>query len=225
MAEDMKPNEPRRKKLVPVLSRVLVELCKRNDHIPIDPQYITKFHATKTPGITIEDYLQRISKYSGCSEECFILSLIYIDRLINQNQNLIVNSLCVHRLVITSLMLSAKFFDDHYFNNAYYGKVGGVNGKEVNSLEIEFLFMINFNLYVSEKEFDMYHKKLEEHASNIVKTDSDEKLDDKNISNNNDNTNDNNNIDTVQNPNSNDDNDDNNNDDKETKEDSNNGNK
>lgn len=82
----------------------------------------------KNTNITQND---RISKYSGCSEECFILSLIYIDRLINQNQNLIVNSLCVHRLIITSLMLAAKFFDDQYFNNAYYGKVGGVNGKGI----------------------------------------------------------------------------------------------
>jgi len=167
MAEDMKPNEARRKKLVPVLARVLTELCKRNDHIQIDPAHVTKFHALRPPAISIEDYLNRISKYSGCSEECFILSLIYIDRLINQNQNLIVNSFCVHRLIITSLMLAAKFFDDQYFNNAYYGKVGGVNCKEINSLEIEFLFMINFNLYVSEREYEMYNKKLEEHAATL----------------------------------------------------------
>lgn len=127
----MKPNEERRSKLVPVLARVLAELCKRNDHIAVDPSHVTKFHALRAPAISIEDYLQRISKYSGCSEECFILSLIYVDRLINQNQNLIVNSLCVHRLIITSIMLAAKFFDDQYFNNAYYGKVGGVNCKGI----------------------------------------------------------------------------------------------
>lgn len=27
---------------------------------------------------------------------------------------------------VCSIMLAAKFFDDQYFNNAYYGKVGGV---------------------------------------------------------------------------------------------------
>jgi len=172
MAEDMKPNEERRAKLVPVLARVLAELCKRNDHIAVDPSHVTKFHALRAPAISIEDYLQRISKYSGCSEECFILSLIYVDRLINQNQNLIVNSLCVHRLIITSIMLAAKFFDDQYFNNAYYGKVGGVNCKEINSLEIEFLFMINFNLYVSEKDYEMYNRKLEEHAVSMQLGDS-----------------------------------------------------
>ena len=59
MAEDMKPNEARRKKLVPVLARVLAELCKRNDHIPVDPSHVTKFHALRAPAISIEDYLQR----------------------------------------------------------------------------------------------------------------------------------------------------------------------
>merc|ERR1712083_844601 len=55
-------------------------------------------------------------------------------------------------------MLAAKFFDDQYFNNAYYGKVGGVNPKEINSLEIEFLCMINFNLYVTTEEYQAYHQ-------------------------------------------------------------------
>eukprot|EP01083_Nonionella_stella_P165534 550899_1 len=124
MAEDMKPNEARRKKLVPVLARVLAELCKRNDHIPVDPSHVTKFHALRAPAISIEDYLQRISKYSGCSEECFILSLIYVDRLINQKQKLMGNALCVHRLNLTSRMVAATFYDDQNYNNAYNGKVG-----------------------------------------------------------------------------------------------------
>jgi len=72
MAEDMKPDEERRKRLVPVLARVLSELCKRNDPIPVDATQVTKFHALRAPAINIEDYLHRISKYSGCSEECFL---------------------------------------------------------------------------------------------------------------------------------------------------------
>ena len=44
-------------------------------------------------------------------------------------------------------MLAAKFFDDQYFNNAYYAKVGGVPTNEMNTLEVEFLFMSNFTLY------------------------------------------------------------------------------
>jgi len=35
-----------------------------------------------------------------------------------------------------SVMLAAKFFDDQYFNNAYYAKVGGVPANEMNTLEV-----------------------------------------------------------------------------------------
>jgi len=61
-------------------------------------------------------------------------------------------------------MLAAKFFDDHYYNNAYYGKVGGVSNTEVNSLEIEFLFMVNFNLFVATDEYNVYNQRLMTHA-------------------------------------------------------------
>ena len=46
-------------------------------------------------------------------------------------------------------MLAAKFFDDRYYNNEYYSKVGGISNAEINLLEREFLHYINFRLYVS----------------------------------------------------------------------------
>lgn len=159
----MKVDQERRDKLIEVLSEVLNRLCERNDRFIMNTTPITRFHALRPPQITVKYYLQRIAKYSNCSEECFVLSLIYIDRLIRTNGNFLVNSLNVHRLLITSMMLAAKFFDDQYFNNAYYGKVGGVSCKEINLLEIEFLFMINFNLYVEADTYRTYNERLMMH--------------------------------------------------------------
>jgi len=68
----------------------------------------------------------RIHKYASCDPECFVLALVYIDRLIQRN-SLLLTSLNVHRIIITAIMLPAKFFDDQYFNNAHYAKVGGVS--------------------------------------------------------------------------------------------------
>jgi len=143
---------------------VLCRLCERNDRFIMNHTAVTRFHALQPPQITVKSYLTRIAKYSKCSEECFVLALIYIDRLIRHNGNFLVNSLNVHRLMITSIMLSAKFFDDQYFNNAYFGQVGGVSRKEINLLEIEFVFMINFNLYVETDMYDTYNKRLMSHA-------------------------------------------------------------
>lgn len=157
---EMTTNEERRQRIIQVLSEVLERLCDRNDRFIEENNVITRFHALRPPSIAIKYYLQRIAKYSNCSEECFVFALIFIDRLIRTNENFLVNSLNVHRLIITTVMAAAKFFDDQYFNNSYYGKIGGVTCKEINLLEIEFLFMINFNLFVTAHEYKTYNERL-----------------------------------------------------------------
>ena len=105
----------------------------------------------------------RIHKYASCSNECFILALIYIDRLIQRN-NFLLTDLNVHRVVITAILLAAKFFDDAYYNNAYYAKVGGVLVSEMNGLEVDFLFRINFSLHVTPELFHKYREELVSHS-------------------------------------------------------------
>jgi hypothetical protein len=108
-------------------------------------------------------FLFKVHKYASCSTECFILALIYIDRLIQRN-NFILSELNVHRVCITAVLLAAKFFDDAYYNNAYYAKVGGVLVSEMNGLEVEFLFRINFSLHVTPEVFVKYQDELISHA-------------------------------------------------------------
>jgi hypothetical protein len=92
---------------------------------------------------------------------------VYIVRLI-QGNNLTLTSLNVHRVIITSVMLAAKFFDDQYFNNAYFAKVGGVPCPEMNSLELEFLFSINFSLHVSGEIYNRYRGELSTHMASML---------------------------------------------------------
>jgi hypothetical protein len=68
-------------------------------------------------------------------------------------------------VVITAILLAAKFFDDAYYNNAYYAKVGGVLVSELNSLEVEFLFRINLSLRVAPDVFEKYNSELISHAN------------------------------------------------------------
>ncbi len=72
----------------------------------------------------------------------------------------------VHRVVITAILLAAKFFDDAYYNNAYYAKVGGVLVSELNGLEVDFLFRINFSLHVQPEVFEKYKAELVSHSIN-----------------------------------------------------------
>ena len=57
-------------------------------------------------------------------------------------------------------MLAAKFFDDQCYNNTYYAKIGGVPRNEMGILELEFLFLVNFSLYLDPNEYQKYHTEL-----------------------------------------------------------------
>jgi hypothetical protein len=81
------------------------------------------FHGIRIPDISIEQYLERIFKYAHCSPSVFVVAYAYIDRLIQLNSGFRITSQNVHRLLITSVMVAAKFLDDINYNNAYYAKV------------------------------------------------------------------------------------------------------
>ena len=66
--------------------------------------------------------------------------------------------------MITAILLAAKFFDDAYYNNAYYAKIGGVLVSEINGLEVDFLFRINFSLHVTPEEYEKYQAELWSHS-------------------------------------------------------------
>jgi len=59
-----------------------------------------------------------------------------------------------------SVAIAAKFYDEKYFTNGYYSKVGGISLKEFNILEYEFLTTINYRLYVDDKLFIQYRENL-----------------------------------------------------------------
>ncbi|GJT31997.1 cyclin-U4-1-like protein [Tanacetum coccineum] len=73
-----------------------------------------------------------------------------------QQPALSINSFNVHRLLITGVMVAAKFMDDLYYNNAYYAKVGGISTTEMNFLEVDFLFGLGFQLNINPTTFHTY---------------------------------------------------------------------
>lgn len=123
---------------------------------PLENEPLTRFHSVKAPEISVVDYVIRIYENFNCSDECFVLALIYIDRVVKLRPNFTVTVLNIHRLLITAVMLAAKFFDDVYYTNSFYACVGGVTLQELNHLEWQFLMLIHFQLHVSIDEFLEY---------------------------------------------------------------------
>lgn len=57
------------------------------------------------------------------------------------------------------------FFFGRNFRNSYFAKVGGLTTSELNELELEFLFMMNFKLHVNVSVFESYCSHLEREVS------------------------------------------------------------
>jgi len=57
----------------------------------------------------------------------------------------------LYRLLLTALVVAIKFFDDIFYMNKVYAKIGGISAEEMSFLETSFLRMIGFDLWVSEE--------------------------------------------------------------------------
>lgn len=55
------------------------------------------FNSSMKPKMSIKAYLHRLAQYLHISESCFILALIYIDRLTEKHPRILVNSYSIHR--------------------------------------------------------------------------------------------------------------------------------
>ena len=106
------------------------------------------FHSGSPPSMSIQDYLDRIRKYFRCCDECFVVALIYIDRVAKAECGVALTAFNAHRLLLAAVVLAAKFQDDVHYANAYYARVGGLPVSEVNLLEMHFLKMLSWNLFV-----------------------------------------------------------------------------
>lgn len=113
---------------------------------------ITIFHGSRSPTLSIRQYIERVFKYSRCSASCFVVAYIYINKFLQQTDAFL-TSLNAHRLLITSIMVAAKFLDDECYDNAYYARIGGVSTAEMNRMEMKFLFNLDFRLHVTAEVF------------------------------------------------------------------------
>lgn len=120
------------------------------------PEAMTSFHCVRAPRVSIRDYLGRIKKFFGCSLECYVLGLLYIDRIVKRHPHIAVSQLSSHRMLICSMTLAAKFQDDCFYTNTFYAQVGGLQVQELNRLEARMAQLLDYRLYVSTEEFEIY---------------------------------------------------------------------
>ncbi|KAG5470480.1 hypothetical protein LSCM1_01724 [Leishmania martiniquensis] len=126
----------------------------------LDQHIRSCFHSSRVPSISLWDYVRRFAKYSNCSEECFVLAIVLMDRYVCRTK-IPITLRNVHRLYITAMTLSVKLRDDSYYSNAYYASIGGVVNAELNLLELELLDIVQWFTWVEKSVYDAYIMRLE----------------------------------------------------------------
>lgn len=117
------------------------------------------FHSAGKTAMSVSNYVVRLRKYMACSTECFVIAMVYLDRVAELKPGILASSSAL-RLLLTSMMLAAKFNDDTFYANRYYAQVGGVTLKELNSLEVTLLQFLEWNVRVTPEEFEKYRAEL-----------------------------------------------------------------
>jgi hypothetical protein len=74
-------------------------------------------------------------KYMNASLSVYIYALLLLDRAQEYNPNFLIHKRNIHRLLLVSNLVAAKYIDDLYYKNSFYATVGGVTLKVLNELE------------------------------------------------------------------------------------------
>jgi hypothetical protein len=122
------------------------------------------------------DYARRIFIYSNASPSCFVLALLYLERIELRNPHIRLNARTMQRLFLVAVMVASKYLDDDPLGNISWfeilsciftppnaaltwicpcrARIGDIPIAELNHLELKFLEAIDFNLYTTSVQYD-----------------------------------------------------------------------
>ncbi|KAI3652322.1 hypothetical protein MP228_003625 [Amoeboaphelidium protococcarum] len=156
-----------------VVADALQQLCDCNDNTPVTQESLTRFHSRAPPQISILSYIKRIVQFSSLEKSVLLMMLIYIDRICSSSasppKRFRVSSLTVHRFIIACVTVTAKALCDSYCTNTHYARVGGISTSELNSLEMEFLLLTDWSLYIDNDEVQEKYCQLVDQSSKFVR--------------------------------------------------------
>ncbi|EME86131.1 uncharacterized protein MYCFIDRAFT_52511 [Pseudocercospora fijiensis CIRAD86] len=147
-----------------LISNMLMELIRINDRIPLRDGRLTRFHSRAPPGISVSDYLQRLIQHATLSPPILLSMVYYIDRLCTLYPAFTINSLTVHRFLITAATVAAKGLSDSFWTNPTYARIGGIPVSELATLELELLQRVQWKIVPKPEVLEEYYSSLVDRA-------------------------------------------------------------
>jgi len=120
------------------------------------------------PDTSVHAFLEHIMNSGLCSKECFIMSLVYGERILQRRPGFTINKTNIHRFVLTTVLVGSKILDDFYCRNMYYAMAGGLGKAELNALELKLCDWLSFDLNVEPEEFAVYRDSLIRRSASVA---------------------------------------------------------
>ena len=155
-------NEPRKTEqeisdLVQIISGTLNALVQKGDPFP---KSSTIFHMMGISNISIRSYLERYVKYLMLDEAELIASLIILDRYIKKFPQQSVSYTNIHQLLAAIIQVVHKLSVDKPYKSVHYAQVAGISTKKMVILEMNLLFDLGFDLFITPKIYLEYKQAL-----------------------------------------------------------------
>jgi hypothetical protein len=110
-------------------------------------------YSKRMPLLTLEEFIQRIVKYTKMEVSTFVYGFVYMQRLFSYEEGFVLGLCNVFRLLLGAYVLGIKFNEDSKFKNWYYAKILGLTADVFNDIEVELFARLKFKLYVNEEEY------------------------------------------------------------------------
>jgi len=107
---------------------------------------------------SLSDFLERVHKYSLCSQETFVVGLVLIDRWLKTKEadGTGLSQHNLHLVAIIAIIVASKINDDKFVSNKRYAMIAGQLLGALNDMETMFLQQMDFRLHCTPPEYQRY---------------------------------------------------------------------
>src|ERR1043165_5192164 len=110
-------------------------------------------YAEYKPRDAFKKFCKDVISATQVSNSVILLSLLYIHRMKINNPAIKGQNGSEYRTFTVALMLANKFLDDNTYTNKTWSEVTNIPVSEINTMEMEFLSSLDYELYVSEQQY------------------------------------------------------------------------
>eukprot|EP00002_Diphylleia_rotans_P029050 TRINITY_DN5885_c0_g1_i2.p1 TRINITY_DN5885_c0_g1~~TRINITY_DN5885_c0_g1_i2.p1 ORF type:complete len:197 (+),score=49.43 TRINITY_DN5885_c0_g1_i2:52-642(+) len=135
-----------------------------DDHPSHEISAALKFNTGRKISVPLQSFVEKFLKSAYCSSACYVIVLIYLDRIARNHPLFHINSHNIHRLFVSSLLIASKVHDEKPQDNLHYSRISGFPIGELNALELEFLNLVQFDTHVDPHTYQEYVERLNQGA-------------------------------------------------------------